>query len=376
MIYLDNAATTQVYDKAIEEIVKVLSDEYFNPSATYSLGLKSKNKITQAKQTISNRLNCQPKEIIFTSCATESNNWVISHALRNKKFNIVISAGEHASVYECAKAYKSKGFDVRIAPLQANGTVDVEKLISLIDENTSLVSIIHASNETGVINNLSTISKTIKSKYPKILLHSDGVQAFGKIDNNVKNLGVDFYSISGHKIGAPKGIGALYVSSKITIQPFIYGGGQENGMRSGTENTSGISALATALDEFVHLTKKNNPIAVFNCLESQLAEIEGVKIVSQDAPRTNFICCFTVTGIKAEIIQTMCADSGVIIGRGSACSSKHSGNRVLSEMGIPQKEIDGALRLSINPSTTIDEITSAVSVLKESITKLRGHKIG
>lgn len=376
MIYLDNAATTKVYDSAINATVKVLSEDFFNPSATYSCGLASKNLILDAKSVLAKRLNCATKEVYFTSCATESNNWVISHALRNKKFNLVISAGEHASVYECAKSYKSKGFDVRIAPLLSDGRVDQASLLSLIDENTSLVSVIHASNETGVINDLSSISKAVKVKNPKTLLHSDGVQAFAKISNDVKTLGVDFYSISGHKIGAPKGVGALFVSSKVSFSPFIYGGGQENGMRSGTENVAGIVALSKALAEFESRYDEKRTNLTFDLLQRELSSIDGLSIISIDAPRTNFVCCFTVLGTKAEIIQTMCADKGVIIGRGSACSSKHSGNRVLAEMKIPQKQIDGALRLSINPDTTIEEIKTAITIIKESIDKLRGHKIG
>lgn len=231
MIYLDNAATTSVCKSAIDETVKIYSELFYNPSATYRGGVECKKIISDSRQTIAGVLNCDANKIYFTSCASESNNWVFSSVIKNQKQNVVVSAGEHASVYECAKKFKSKGFDVRFAPLLKTGQVDESALLDLIDENTVLVSVVHVSNETGVVNDIASICAKVKEKNSKTLFHSDGVQAFLKISTDLEELGVDFYSISGHKVGAPKGVGLLF--AKKNILPFIVGGGQESGLRSG-----------------------------------------------------------------------------------------------------------------------------------------------
>ena len=375
MIYLDNASTTQVYQSAIDAMNEIYATEYFNPSSTYGKGIEVKRKIEDARQCLAKRFSCNANEIYFTSCATEANNWAINCGFKNKgSGNIVISAGEHACVYECAKNLKSMGLDVRIATLNSDGTVNVDNLLSLVDAKTCLVSVIHVSNETGAINDLAQISKAVKRKNSKTLFHSDGVQAFLKTNNNVKALGVDMYSISGHKVGAPKGIGALYVSSKISIKPFLFGGGQEKGMRSGTENVAGIVALAKATEEF--LATNSNAKEKYDCALCELSKIENVTILSTSAQKSEYVLTFSAHATKAEIVQTMCSADGVLIGRGSACSSKKSGNRVLSEMQIPQNVVDGALRISFSPQTSIEEIKQGIKIISKNIEKLRGNKIG
>ena len=376
MIYLDNAATTRVYDEAIKIMEKVCGEDYFNPSSTYPGGIAAKKIINDTRTVIAAALNCSPNSVYFTSCATEANNWALTCGLKNKKGNIVVGGGEHACVYECAKALKSSGMDVRFVPLDRNGRVTPDALAEVMDENTGLVSVMHVSNETGVINDIALLAETAKSIAPRCVFHSDGVQAFLKTDNDVCKNGVDMYSLSGHKVGAPKGVGALYISPKLNIRPFIYGGGQESGLRSGTENVAGIAALGVAVKVYNehHNVKSINDN--HNLLLNELKKIPDVKIIAEIAPNTGMITAFTALGTKAEIIQTLCAADGVIIGRGSACSSKHSGNRVLSEMGLTQKEIDGALRIGLSPETTSDEILRAVDVIKTNIAKLRGCRIG
>ncbi len=376
MVYLDNAATMRVYDSAARAAMQIYTEDFFNPSSTYPGGLMVKKLIGEARDVIAKHLSCDSKEIYFMSCATEANNWAINSGFKNKKGNIVVSAGEHACVYECAKELKNKGFDVRFAPLTPDGVVDMDKLSNFVDENTCFVSTIHVSNETGAINNLSAISQLVKNINPRIIFHADGVQAFLKVNNNVKKLGVDMYSISGHKVGAPKGIGAMYVSSKISIRPFIFGGGQENGMRSGTENTAGILALKAAVEQFSAEFSAENVKKLQNLLINELKKSGGVEVISENAENNGMITAFSPIGTRAEIIQSMCADEGVLIGRGSACSSRHSGNRVLKEMGLPQKTIDGTLRISLSPTTTAEEILHAAAVIRNNIDKLRGNKIG
>ncbi|MBE5731431.1 MAG: cysteine desulfurase [Clostridiales bacterium] len=376
MIFLDNASTTKVYDKAIEAMDKIYREDYFNPSATYKGGREALSHITKARETIASYLSVKKDEIYFTSCATESNNWVLNNAFKNKKGNIVISCGEHACVYETAKNLASKGLDVRFAPINEDGTVNVAELLKLVDDKTNLVSVIHVSNETGVINDLATISKKVKSKSPKTLIHSDGVQAFMKTNTNLMRLGVDFYSISGHKIGAPKGVGVLFIKSGIHIAPYIYGGGQEKNMRSGTENVAGISALGVASQCYKELYNLTTIEANYNLLLSEIKSIDGVEIIGNTENNSKLIVCASINGVRAETLQSIMADSGVYIGRGSACSSAHSGNRVLSAMGIPDSKIAGAIRISLSPQTTQEEIITATNVLKENINKLRGYQIG
>lgn len=376
MIYLDNAATTRVYDEAIKIIEKVCREDYFNPSSTYSGGIAAKKIITDTRATIAAVLNCSLNSVYFTSCATEANNWALTCGLKNKKGNIVVGSGEHACVYECAKALKSSGLDVRFIPLDNNGQVTPDALTEVMDENTGLVSVMHVSNETGVINDIAALAETAKSIAPRCVFHSDGVQAFLKTDNDVQKNGVDMYSLSGHKVGAPKGVGALYISPKLNIRPFIYGGGQESGLRSGTENVAGIAALGVATKVYGYRHNDESVIYNHDLLINELKKVPGVKIIAETAPNTGMITAFTALGTKAEIVQTLCASDGVIIGRGSACSSKHSGNRVLSAMGLTQKEIDGALRIGLSPENTPDEIIKAVEIIGTNIEKLRGGRIG
>lgn len=371
MIYLDNAGTTRPFDEVIEICNKIYSEYYFNPSATYYDAVKVSEMLAKSRKIIADELHCQPEEIIFTSCATESDNWALEYGAKSKNGNIVISAGEHAAIYEEAMKLKNKGREIRIAPLNSDGRVDLEKLNCLIDENTALVSIIHCSNETGAVNDIREISKIIKSK-SKAVFHSDGVQAFCKIPVNLNDLGVDLYSISGHKIGAPKGIGALYVKKGININPMIVGGGQERGMRSGTENTAGIISFGKAVEVFNANYDKDKIKKMRSCILDTFKSIGNVIINAEKCENSNFIISASVLGIKAEILQNMLYDDNVIIGLGSACSAKTSENRVLSNLGRTKKEIEGNIRISLFPTLTQKETEEAMDKITKKINILRG----
>ena len=228
-------------------------------------------------------------------------------------------------------------------PLQSDGRIDIDKLYDLLDENTSLVSIIHCSNETGVINDLKAISSAIKSKCRNALFHSDGVQALCKTNNKVGELGVDMYSLSAHKIGGMKGIGALYIKKGVSLQPYIAGGGQEYGMRSGTENVAGILSFAAAVKNYENKFNAQRAQTLRNIFISVLSNCD-VKI-NGTATGSNCILSLSIKGIKAEVLQHMLSDKGVLIGLGSACSSKSRNNRVLSAMGVSPKLIEGSIRI-------------------------------
>lgn len=378
MIFLDNASTTNVYPEVADVIYNYMVEEYFNPSATYKPSLKIKKDIDAARKTIADCLGADKNEIVFTSCATESNNWAVNSIFRNLSGNLVISAGEHACIYETAKNLANKGLDLRMAKLTAKGKVDIEDLLSKIDKNTKMVSIIHVSNETGVINDIAGLSAAVKSVNPKIIFHSDGVQAFGKISCNVKKFNVDMYSISGHKFHSPKGIGALFIDKKIKLSPYLNGGGQESGLRSGTENVCGIVAMGKAAEIYKREveTSKSDIDFKYNLFIDLLSKINGCEIIGDTVDNSKMIIAAAFEGCKAEILQSMMADDGILIGRGSACSSRHAGNRVLSAMGIGQRTVDGTIRISLSPATTVSEITTACNKLSEKVNLLRGNNIG
>ena len=362
MIFFDNASTTKVFDEVADAVKEVSLQHYFNPSALYSQGSNVHVIMEEFRGIIASELGAAAEELYFTGSATEANNWVFTRGFKNKKGNLVISAGEHASVYESAQSLKSAGIDVRIAGLNTDGTVNVDSLLEQIDEATVLISIIHCSNETGAINDLADITACIKSKNKTALIHSDGVQAFCKIDIDMHGLGVDFYTISAHKIGGPKGIGALYINKKRNIAPFIVGGGQERGLRSGTENTPGMAGFAAAVTAFKKHYDKNKTRAVFRFLHDELTAkgwiYNGAKensgfILSLSNPRIN----------KSEILMRRLADGGVLIGLGSACSKKLSQNRVLKAIGRTKAEIEGNIRLSFSVFSELEEAEKVLGLL-------------
>lgn len=357
---------TELFDK-IEEY-------FFNPSSSYKPSLELTTLINGVRKEILNKLGDVHGNLYFTSGATESNNWVFFNALKNKKNNVVTTLGEHDSVFETAKAYQNLGFDVRFASLNKSGGVDVESLLSLIDENTSMVSVIHVSNETGVINDIGEISKLVKEKNSNTLFHSDGVQAFCKVKSFFDY--IDFYSISAHKVGGFKGVGALYVDKNLKIKPMINGGGQESGVRSGTENVPGILSFSYAIKNYNDINC--DLIILANQLSTLMLGIEGVELICETNNKTPCISAFSIKNVRAEILQSMAADCGLFIGRGSACSSKkkNKDNRVLSAVGLTQSQIDGSIRISLSPQNTLKEIEEAVKILKNCIINQRSRNIG
>lgn len=369
MIYLDNAATTRVFDSAARVAEDCMLCDYYNPNATYGSAVAVNERIERARRDIANASGATADELIFTSCATESNNRVFDIGIKNRKGNIVISGGEHPSVYECAMALKSRGADVRIAPLNADGCVDTDKLSALIDADTSLVSVIHVSNETGAVNPIKRISEIVKKNAPRALFHSDGVQAFAKLDEPLDGLGVDYYSASAHKIGAPKGIGLLYIRKGINVQPLLRGGGQEHGRRSGTQNTPYIAAFAQAVKEFMSLRDRDYMISLRNELCDILVE-NGCRIIGS-GENSGYIICACIPGVKAEVLQNALFDKGIIIGKGAACSGSKRGNRVLAAMGVIQQDIECCIRLSFFADTSKEQTIAAVKTVIDTARRIR-----
>lgn len=343
MIYLDNAATTKPFDSVIRRMAHFYTEAYYNPSALYMPAFNTAKELDESRTFLLSALGgCG--NLYFTSCATESNTWAFHSGFKNKRGNIVVSAGEHASVYENAQALASTGADVRVVSLNRDGTIDQNDFAKKVDEQTALVSVIHCSNETGAINDLKTLAQIAKSKNGKLIFHADGVQAFGKIDVNCRDAGIDLYSLSAHKIGGPKGVGALWVRDGLHLSPLLIGGGQEKGARSGTENVAGIAGFAEALRCFLKVDRQKIA-ALKQQLETTLCTLPYVS-VNGGANGSPFILSVAVRGVKAEILQRKLAECGILVGLGSACASRLKKNRILSAMGKSKEQIEGSIRLS------------------------------
>ena len=363
MIYLDNAATTKLCPSAWEALKFYSCTDFFNPSASYRYGLFKAEKIENAKDEIRNILNMEKDDkIVFCSCATEANNTVIlSHANKQSK-QMIFSMGEHPSVFNVAKNLLEQGFDVKFVGLQKNGEVDYEELETLLQYETTFVSIMAVSNETGAINDLSRIRDLIDRFQPQAKFHSDIVQAFGKIDIDFEVL--DYATISAHKIYGPKGLGALCVKNGAKLKPLLLGGGQEGGLRSGTENIASIMAFYEACKQ---IDIKRDYAHVLLLRKALIQELKDVKfeINGNGSP---YVLSLSFDGIRGETLMNMCQDKDVIFGLGSACSSKKVGNRVLDEM--KQKNIIGSIRISFSRDTSIDEVIEAGKIVNEQAKKL------
>lgn len=363
MIYFDNASTTQISKASLDSYISS-SEMFYNPSSLYALAGKVKNEIENARKFFINKLKGKPKStFIFTGSATESNNAVLNAHITRKDKKYIFSAGEHSSIYETAKHYKEQGYNVVFVPLLQNGKVDEALLYKEIDQTTALVSIIFVSNETGAINNIKDITKKVKSINPNIIVHTDGVQAVGKVDINLKELDVDYFTMSAHKINGPKGIGGLYVANPNKFKPFILGGGQENGMRSGTENLPQIVAFKTAFQQVEIKDYSQHKQAILNNLN--LTDY----ILVSDSECVNNIISICFKGVRGETILHILEEKGFLIGTGSACNSKAGHNRVLSGI-VSNDYIEGAIRISFD-NVTIEDCSNLAKALTDAVKTYR-----
>lgn len=373
MIYLDNAATTKSLENVSLIVNSYYNEKYFNPSALYEGAVNVKKDIITARKQVSDSLGCNSDEIIFTSGGSESNNTAIFGAIKNKKGRIITTYGEHLAVYTPFLELKNRGFDVQFAKLKSDGLIDFEHFKSLVNNETIFVSVIHASNETGAVNDIKLIADYVKSINNNCIIHSDGVQAFLKRDINVKNLNVDLYSVSGHKVHCPKGIGALYVKKGIKLNPLILGATQENGLRAGTENTPLISALGYVCE---NLSKNiNERTAHYKLLKCKFLELLNGNIddfiTNGGSMGLENILSVSFAGIKSDVLIQMMSDKKIYLGSGSACSSRQKTSRVLKESFLPQKYIEGSVRISFSHFNTVEEIEYAAVSLADCVKTLR-----
>ncbi|NLB81176.1 MAG: cysteine desulfurase [Clostridiaceae bacterium] len=360
MIYLDNGATTKQHPAVISEMLEVIEHNYGNPSSLHTLGVQAERIVKKARQSVAKPLKATAAEVYFTSGGTESNNLALSgayNALRIKG-DIITVKTEHKSVLETVKNLGN----VIYLDVDKSGVIDTEALQSLVTENTSLVSISHVNNETGAIAPIEQISDIIKRKNAKCLFHVDAVQSYCKLDFPKNS--ADLVSVSGHKIHGPKGIGALYVKTGIRLKPLIYGGGQEKGIRSGTENTAAIAGLgvASALKFELEHIKSLNAL-----LRNRL---RGVIVNSVEG--SPYILNISAPGIRSEILLHSLEQRGVIVSSGSACSSNRPGaSHVLTAMGLQRDIIESSIRISLSMLNTEKEIIEATDIINEVIPKLK-----
>jgi cysteine desulfurase len=367
MIYLDNAATTKPDEECLKLAEKYLYEEFYNPSALYRGGYGIQLEVRQARENILALIADKENfELIFTSCGTEADNAAIFDA--GRRGNVVTTMGEHSAVFSAVNELKQRGIEVRFASLNADGSVNTEHLLSLVDEKTSLVSVIHVNNETGAVNDIAAISKAVKSKNKFTAFHSDGVQAFGKIPFRLTK-DIDFYAISAHKIGGIKGCGALIKRKNLIIKPVIFGGGQERGLRSGTENVFGIKDFEFAAVKKYSKIKENYKTArsMHETLLRGLDKNLFIRLSGENC--SPYILCVGADGVRGETILHEADDRGLIIGTGSACSSneKNRFSRTVLACGVKESLADGILRLSLSSENTEEEVEKAAKILNEIV---------
>lgn len=373
MIYLDNAATTQLDEECMDVIRRYNLEYFYNPSALYRKAMENGNALKKARGVIAKSLGAGSQEIIFTSSGSEADNIAMFCSLRAKTGRVIVGASEHSAVYNTALELKVRGYDVEFVACDSFGRTDLNKLKDLLDEKVVFVSIMHVCNETGALNDLAAISKIIKEKSPRAIFHSDGVQAYGKIDVNVKALGVDLYSVSAHKVHAPKGVGALYCKSGLFLKTFVFGGGQEGGVRSATENLSGIMAFADVVERNFKDIKGNfNKVQEVRAyLKEQLQDkFDNIKINTDMENSSPYIFSFALNSARGEVLVHCLEDKGVIIGTGSACNSQKSTKRIPQALGISDNYAQGMLRVSFNEKNTKEEVDIFINALAESLQEL------
>ena len=372
MIYFDNSATTQTRPEIAEAVAKYSVENFFNPSSLYAPAIKVKLDIENARKTFLSLLNADKNDkIIFTGSATEANNLLLNGLARKDK-KILVSFGEHPSVFEVAKHLSNLSYKVDFIDLNADGTINIESLKQKLTDDVGLVSLIHVNNETGAINDIKSITKIIKEKLPNCIVHFDGVQTFGKLKLNLKESNVDAYTISSHKIHGPKGVACLYLKNGITIKPHILGGGQESGIRSGTENPAGIIGFEKAAQlMYEHFEEKRQHItSLKKYLVDKLNNSNLNFVLNSNEDTLSNICSISFRGVRGEVLLHCLEKYEIYVSTGSACSSKKVGNRVLTAMGQSNALMQGNIRISFSEFNTLKEIDVLIDALNTEIPQL------
>ena len=374
MIYLDNAASTQIHSDVLDSMLPFLKEQYGNPSSVHRYGRLSRKAIHKARKQIASLINADPAEILITSGGTESNNTaLVGISSQFPDSQIITSSIEHDAILEPCKKLNSKGFQVDYLPVDKSGMINIEDLKNMISKKTSLVSVMFGNNEVGTIQPISEITKICHEN--NVFFHTDAVQAVGKLPVDVKKLDVDLLSISSHKLYGPKGVGALYIKDGVKIDPIILGGGQEFRLRSGTENVASIVGFGQACEiaqnhliENISLVKKLQTILVKKVLD----EIPEVTFNGHSESRLSNNAHFTFLGVNGEDLIIKLDEYGIAASTGSACSvNTQKASHVLESMGFSLEQITGSLRLTVGIFNTENEINETVDILKKVVEELR-----
>lgn len=380
--YFDNSATTKVLDCVKDAVVDAMCVNYGNAAAKHRKGVEAENLIREAKKAIADTLKVQEKEILFTSGGTESNNTVlIGTALANRRAgkHLITTGVEHPSIYNTMSFLEEMGFEVTYLPVDHLGHISLEDLEKAIREDTILVSVMYVNNEVGAVEPIEAISQCIKKKNPKTLFHVDAIQAYGKYKIRPKKQGIDLLSVSGHKIHAPKGVGFLYIRDGVKIRPILFGGGQQKGMRSGTENVPGCVGLGVAAREaYKDFDARIEKLYTLReHLIAGLKPLGGVTINgSEDRTNAPQIVSASFEGVRSEVLLHALEDKGVYVSSGSACSSNHPGiSGTLKGIGVKKELLDSTIRFSLGDLNTEEEVDYAIGVLGELLPVLRRYQM-
>lgn len=391
-VYLDNSATTKVTDGVRDIMLKVLDEDYGNPSSMHMMGVKAERYMKDATQKIADCIKTEPKEIIFTSGGTEANNLAIigaAMAYHRHGKHIITSRIEHPSVHKPLQFLEENGFKLDFVPVDSSGKILKDKLYSMIKEDTILVSIMYVNNEIGSVQDIEEIASNIKTINKNTVFHVDAVQAFGKYRIYPNRMGIDLLSISGHKIHGPKGIGALYIRDGVRIKPIVFGGGHQRGLRSGTENVPAIAGLGQAVIEnyqefeqkikgmyelklalILEISKLNG--ATINGLPLECKQDFKMEYIKETAPH---IISVSFEGIRSEVLLHALEERGIYVSAGSACSSHHpQPSPTLIAIAIPKELMESTIRISLSEATTREEIDYAIEQIKDIIPNLRRFK--
>lgn len=379
--YFDNSATTRCTKRVQEIVQKTMELDFGNPSSLHKKGMEAEQYVKAAAAAIAKTLKVKEKEIIFTSGGTESDNLaIIGTALANQRTGqrLITTEVEHPAVFEAMEFLKKLGFDVVYLPVDKYGVLSLEALQEAVNEQTTLVSVMQVNNEIGTIEPIAEAAKMIRRKNPKTYIHVDAVQSYGKMRIRPKQLDIDLLSVSGHKIHGPKGIGFLYVRDKAKIKPISFGGGQQQGMRSGTHNVPGIAGLGeAALEIYENFDAKIEHI--YSLRDYFIKEITGIEGISVNGKMNRdsapHIVSISVSGIRSEVLLHALEGYGIYVSAGSACASnKPSVSRTLQAIGLEPSLLDSTVRFSFSAYNTIEEIEYAISKLKELVPKLRRYQ--
>ncbi|GAA4717507.1 aminotransferase class V-fold PLP-dependent enzyme [Brevibacillus fulvus] len=378
MIYLDNSATTRPDPQVVEVVKKTMERYYGNPSSLHQLGVDAEKVLNQARLISAQALRCKPGEIIFTSGGTESNNAAIkgvAFQYQSRGKHIVTSEVEHPAVYDVCRQLEAWGFTVTYLPVDHQGRVSLEDVKKAIRPDTILVSIMHVNNELGTIQPIREIGEHLKA-FPKIVFHVDAVQSFGKLELRPKEWGIDLLSVSAHKFHGPRGVGILMKREGITLQPLLAGGGQEGGVRSGTENLPAISGMAKAirlLDEAAE-QQRSSLTAMHEWLKREIQQIPGCVLNSPAEGGAPHILNFSVPGVKSEVLLHTLEEKGFLVSTKSACSSKaNEPSRVLMATGMDRERALSSIRVSLSRENRQQELEQFVAALRDSLDRLRAY---